>query len=224
MLELLLDPARLLAELADTFAAGGFVMPPLAVGTLLLWYVLGVRAATLDRGDVRSLPDLLAWHRERALRGEEVSVHGIVATAVARASRYMAVPHRPRARQSLHKRMDELFADLEADMNRGRALVHSVVVVAPLLGLLGTVTGMVETFDSLAEMALFSQGGGVAGGIAQALLTTQVGLVVAIPGIFADRLLQRKQRRLQAELDELKELVCNTQGAVPSLAAARRTP
>lgn len=214
MLELLLDPGLLLAELRATFEAGGFVMPPLAVGTVLLWYVLGVRAVTLDRGDLRPLAALLAFHRGEALAGRDVDVHGIVATAAARASRYMAAPHRPRARHSLMRRMDELFADLEADMHRGRSLVHSVVVTAPLLGLLGTVTGMVETFASLAEMALFSQGGGVAGGVAQALLTTQVGLVVAIPGIFADRLLARKQRRLQAELDELKELVCNAQGAL----------
>lgn len=64
-----------------------------------------------------------------------------------------------------------------------------------------------ETSDSLAEMALFSQGGGVAGGVAQALLTTQVGLVVAIPGILAERLLNRRQINLESELDELLDVV-----------------
>jgi biopolymer transport protein ExbB len=85
--------------------------------------------------------------------------------------------------------------------------VLSVVMVAPLLGLLGTVTGMIETFASLGEMKLFTQGGGVAGGIGEALLTTQMGLAVSIPGVIVGRLLDRRQAQLEDELSQLAELV-----------------
>lgn len=75
-----------------------------------------------------------------------------------------------------------------------KTLTRSCVIVAPLLGLLGTVTGMIETFVSLKDMSLHAASGGVSGGISQALLTTQMGLVVAIPGLIADRMLRARGR------------------------------
>ena len=88
-----------------------------------------------------------------------------------------------------------------------KVLVRTIVVLAPLAGLLGTVAGMIETFDSLGDRALFASSGGVAGGIAQALLTTQMGLIVAVPGLIAGRLLDRRQVRIEDDLEQLRELL-----------------
>ena len=76
-----------------------------------------------------------------------------------------------------------------------------VGVVAPLMGLLGTVIGMIETFDVI---SLFGTGNAkaMAGGISVALVTTQSGLVVAIPGLFVSGFLARRSRRLESALDE----------------------
>jgi biopolymer transport protein ExbB len=82
------------------------------------------------------------------------------------------------------------------------------VVAAPLLGLLGTVSGMIETFRSLEDMALFSQSGGIAGGISQALFTTQLGLAVAIPGLIIKGHLDKKQRAIEMELAQIKDILC----------------
>lgn len=73
--------------------------------------------------------------------------------------------------------------------------IRSVVKVAPLLGLLGTVSGMIQTFSALAEGA----GGeaSVAAGISEALLTTQLGLVIAVPGVLVSRLLDRRAEALR---------------------------
>jgi biopolymer transport protein ExbB len=75
------------------------------------------------------------------------------------------------------------------------------ISAAPLLGLLGTVTGMLATFEALASgsggeqtMAL------VAKGISEALITTETGLVVALPGVFFSYQLGRKFERYQAFL------------------------
>jgi biopolymer transport protein ExbB len=87
-------------------------------------------------------------------------------------------------------------------------VVQTVVAVAPLAGLLGTVTGMIETFNSLADAALFTQSGGIAGGISQALLTTQMGLSVAVPGLIVGRILDKRQNHLRRELEQLKDLLC----------------
>jgi biopolymer transport protein ExbB len=93
---------------------------------------------------------------------------------------------------------------LRQELQTGLAPVTAVVLTAPLLGLLGTVGGMIETFDSLATMELFSRSGGVAGGIAEALLSTQVGLVVAIPGAIVGRLMTRRAEAIADRLAEVE--------------------
>jgi biopolymer transport protein ExbB len=105
------------------------------------------------------------------------------------------------------------FYEYEKEIGKYRSLVNGIVVAAPLLGLLGTVSGMVETFDSLAEMALFSQTGGIAGGISEALFSTQMGLAVAIPGMIAGRMLTRRQAKITLELAQIKNMLCAEYGS-----------
>ena len=80
-----------------------------------------------------------------------------------------------------------------------KSQLQVLVVIAPLLGLLGTVDGMVELFDSLHGSARVREGS-VAGGISKALVTTQLGLVIGAPGLIAARLLDRRQVRRTAEV------------------------
>lgn len=118
---------------------------------------------------------------------------------VARAESAVAkLSHRSRASVST------AIAPIRQDIGRFRALVTAVVVLAPLIGLLGTVTGMIETFSSLGSGALYTQGGGIAAGISEALVSTQTGLAVAIPGALLARLLDRRQQRIEHALDALE--------------------
>lgn len=71
------------------------------------------------------------------------------------------------------------------------AWARVIVALLPLLGLLGTVTGMIESFETLS-----AAGGGLTGGISAALLTTLAGLVTALPGVFAVHRLERRTDRL----------------------------
>jgi biopolymer transport protein ExbB len=114
------------------------------------------------------------------------------------------------SRSRLKALLNERFAAIKTDMNKYRSLVRAMVAVAPLLGLLGTVDGMIETFDSLGEMALFTQSGGIAGGISRALFTTQIGLVMSIPGLLIGRMLERRQININRELDQIRDLICAT--------------
>ena len=75
-----------------------------------------------------------------------------------------------------------------------------MVAIAPLLGLLGTVIGMVEMFDPLQGTHSIDSEATVAGGISTALVTTQLGLVIAAPGLIASYMLTRQQRRRESEL------------------------
>jgi biopolymer transport protein ExbB len=100
-------------------------------------------------------------------------------------------------------RDDQLFNQLSYDKHSLENWIGAIAVtaaVAPLLGLLGTVSGMIETFKM---MTLFGSGDPevVSGGIAQALITTELGLVVAIPALVLNALLSRKVKYYYGQLE-----------------------
>ena len=188
-----------LSSLLDYVGSGGFIMWPLVIGTFVLWYAMGYRLLALKRGSARSVRVLFERYRAGAKR----KPRGLIDAAVVRGIELARNP-----RGELRRVLDDAFADVEGQLGRGRVLIASIVAVAPLAGLLGTVTGMIETFDSLADMSLFSQSGGIAGGISQALFTTQLGLSVAVPGLIIGRFLDRRQANLVRELEQLKDILC----------------
>lgn len=95
---------------------------------------------------------------------------------------------------TLERKIDEAIIKEAPIIERGLSTIKILAVIAPLLGLLGTVTGMIETFQSI---TLFGTGDAklMAGGISQALITTVLGLVVAIPLIFLHSIAANKSRR-----------------------------
>ena len=99
----------------------------------------------------------------------------------------------PARRAAAVRRTCALLAEFSAP-------IAALVAAAPLLGLLGTVGGAVELFDALHGEAAVVKGS-VASGISQALVTTQLGLIIGIPGLVAARVLGRRQVRLQAALE-----------------------
>lgn len=103
--------------------------------------------------------------------------------------------------ESLELRMGEAVLKEIPKINRFNTLLKVIAVVAPLLGLLGTVTGMIITFQAI---TLFGTGDPklMAGGISQALVTTMLGLCVAIPTVFLHSLVAGSSRRLVEVLEE----------------------
>lgn len=170
-------------------------MPPLILGAFVLWYSLAYRLLTLRRGSKRSLPTLIG----RAHAGTLMPARGAICQAVD-----IAVRTSRESDENLRRRLDDALGPITSELSRFGATVRAIVVAAPLAGLLGTVAGMIETFDGLAEMTLFSQSGGVAGGISVALVSTQTGLAVALPGLLVGRVLARKQHSLETEVERLK--------------------
>jgi biopolymer transport protein ExbB len=81
-------------------------------------------------------------------------------------------------------------------------LLSVIASISPLLGLLGTVSGMINAFGAVAQAGLGNPGL-LAGGIGQALLTTAAGLVVAIPTMVIHRLLANRVETLTSDLEDL---------------------
>ena len=103
------------------------------------------------------------------------------------------------AKNSLNQDYAKQFSkEVNIELAQYKGVINSIVLVAPLIGLLGTVMGMIETFQSLESMSLHSQSGGIAGGISQALITTQMGLIIAIPGMFFHKLLAKKETKIKS--------------------------
>ncbi|OMH33673.1 MotA/TolQ/ExbB proton channel family protein [Motiliproteus sp. MSK22-1] len=98
-------------------------------------------------------------------------------------------------------KVDEAILKELPGIERGQSFVKLLAAVAPLLGLLGTVIGMIATFQSITLFGT-SDPKLMAGGISQALMTTVLGLVVAIPLLFSHSFLVARGRRLTQILQE----------------------
>lgn len=103
--------------------------------------------------------------------------------------------------ETLQSKLDEAILQELPKLEQGQSLVNLLAAIAPLLGLLGTVVGMIETFQSI---SLFGSGDPklMASGISQALVTTVLGLVVAIPLLFCHNIISSFSRALVQLLDE----------------------
>ncbi len=86
-------------------------------------------------------------------------------------------------------------------LNHNVALIHSLVILCPLLGLLGTVTGMIEVFD---VMAISGSGNArsMASGVSKATIPTMAGMVGSLSGVFVVTWLQRKVKRRTQQMDD----------------------
>jgi len=102
---------------------------------------------------------------------------------------------------TLELKLDEVILKETAPLEKGLSTLKTMYVVAPLMGLLGTVTGMIETFQMI---TLFGTGDPktMAGGISMALVTTVLGLTVAIPLTFLHSLLYSRAQELIRILEE----------------------
>jgi biopolymer transport protein ExbB len=87
------------------------------------------------------------------------------------------------------------------DLSKGLVLLETVATVSPLLGLLGTVIGMIKVFEEISEVGV-GKGDLLAGGIAEAILTTAAGLFVAIPSLVLFNFFSSRAETLILEIEK----------------------
>ena len=102
---------------------------------------------------------------------------------------------------TLELKMAEAVFKETPELNKGLLIIKVISVVAPLMGLLGTVTGMINTFQAI---TLYGTGDPklMAGGISQALVTTVLGLTVAIPTTLLHTIVSGRSRRVSQIIQE----------------------
>lgn len=200
--------------------AGGMLLVPMALVSVGIWaYFLRSQYAlaralrdaaglerALDRGelggDIRTLAGGLAAHGSGPASVLRLAVEDVFGGASPR----------------------EAFASRERDcacaLKQDFLLLATLTAVAPLMGLLGTVLGMVETFDAVATVD-GTTGNRVAAGISRALITTQLGLVVALPGVFGLARLRRLLRDVQVVVAECRTHALRTIEPAPGRGGER---
>ncbi|MBB4659218.1 MotA/TolQ/ExbB proton channel family protein [Parvularcula dongshanensis] len=100
-----------------------------------------------------------------------------------------------------HAIRDKLISEVKESVSANLNIIKVFVAVAPLLGLLGTVTGMVEVFDVMAVTGS-SNARLMAGGISKATIPTMAGLVASLSGIVAMNILERQANRSISEVSD----------------------
>lgn len=192
----------------DIFVRGGLVMYPLLLCSLAALAVIIERAlffAALRRTEDDRARQISAFHRQMAA-GEREAAGRILdggdgpVFRVLRAGMAAADPgERARViREKCALERRRLFA--------GLAVLDTIVTAAPLLGLLGTVLGILHTFDVLGGAPVVRTMENVANGIAEALITTAAGLCVALPALVALNYFARRAETAHEILE--RELSC----------------
>ncbi|HSK09102.1 MAG TPA: MotA/TolQ/ExbB proton channel family protein [Vicinamibacterales bacterium] len=163
------------------FAKGGPLMWPLLALSILavvvmVWRWLALRDATRNAAALMSaLRDrLVARDAKGAIEACDAhpgSVASIVRAGLVRLGR---------PKDEIELGLQDASAHELMVLERGLPVLATVAMIAPLLGFLGTVTGMINSFDALAAVGL-NNPAAVASGISQALITTAAGLAIAIP-------------------------------------------
>jgi biopolymer transport protein ExbB len=160
-----------------------------------MWTLIAERLLTYRRLTRNDLDIQTAVH---AVQGEPVNHfgHGLRATLLRHFSRKRT------GEPELDKRiLAECAVTMRPMLNRNLAVIATLGSVAPLLGLLGTVSGMIATFSVISAIGT-GNARPLAGGISEALVATEAGLLVAIPGLLLSAQLSRKANRLEHHLDQ----------------------
>jgi biopolymer transport protein ExbB len=118
--------------------------------------------------------------------------------------------HRERLCPQVERVMEELAMAELPRLQRRLGILDTIITIAPLLGLLGTVTGMMGSFQVLAAREGLSQPNAITGGVAEALIATATGLAIAIVSLVAYNALTERVKEITGEIELRATQLLNT--------------
>lgn len=205
----------------DLLISGGVVLFAIVLLSVYAVYLFLVRffklaRERLDTDELMARVNAAVRDRDLDLALDACEQHGGPVARVLQA----ALLRLPYGRQAVEAAFAEASLLEEQSLTRGLRPLATIAQVAPLLGLLGTVTGMIIAFGEI-SVAGTGNPGLLAGGIGQALVTTAAGLIVAIPVLIGQNYLASRVDAILIEIDRRREeLIANVVQAV----AARKEP
>jgi len=186
----------------EIVTAGGIVMVPIILCSILAVAITLERLWTLR--EQRVVPTELTdkvwqWVENRTLSDKQILAlqqHSPLGSVLA-----AGLASRHRDRSVMVQAIEDAGRHVAHDLERYLNTLGTIAAASPLLGLLGTVTGMIRTFKAI-TVAGIGNPTAMAGGIAEALITTAAGLLVAIPALFAYRYLRGRVDALVIQMEK----------------------
>lgn len=182
--------------------SGGWLMVPILLCSIVAAAIAVERLWTLQRA--RITPKNLLAQVWGALKNNELDaqrLRDLRASSPLGQVLAAGVANAKRGRDVMKEAMEEVAGQVSHDLERYLTSLGVIASISPLLGLLGTVVGMIKVFT-----ALMLEGAGnanvLAGGISQALITTAAGLSVAIPAIMFHRFFLRRVDELMVTMEQ----------------------
>lgn len=186
----------------ELFFKGGVLMYPIALCSIIAVGIFLERMWVLRRG--RVLPrDFLIEVEDLVLRRkrpEAISLCKRDNSSIAHVIR-VGIENYGKKRDVIKEKIEEVGRREAASLERYINVVGTIAGISPLLGLLGTVSGMIKSFNIISVQGV-ADPASLAGGISEALITTAAGLVVAIPAFVIYRYLTNKADSLILEMEE----------------------
>ena len=181
--------------------SGGWLMAPILLCSVVALAIGIERGWTLHRSRVIP-PSLLAEVRRWVHDGVGDAARFSASDADSPLGQVMAAgtANARRGRSLMKEAMTEAIAAVSHDLERYLTTLGIIASISPLLGLLGTVVGMIRVFSAL-MLDGAEHPGTLAGGISEALITTAAGLIVAIPSLMLHRFFLRRVDDLVVELE-----------------------
>ena len=193
--------------------AGGPFMWPIIVCSVAAVGILLERLWTLQRK--RVLPEELIKKVSQFAEAEQISpkvIEALEKNSPLGRVLAAALANRDRGREIMMERVEDTGRHVVHELERFLNTLGTIASISPLLGLLGTVTGIIRAFN-----AVMLGGMGdprlLAGGISEALITTAGGLAVAIPSFIAYRYLRGKVERIVIDMEKIAVNFADSLGA-----------
>ena len=186
----------------EIVASGGWLMLPIILCSIAVVAICVERYWTLDAKKIapkNQLGQVWTWIQDNELDSERLkklrrsSMLGRILAAGLSNSRH--------GRDVMKDSIEEAASQVVHEMERFLGALGTIAAIAPLLGLLGTVIGMIKVFTAL-NLEGAGNAGVLAGGISEALITTAAGLTVAIPAMIAHRFYVRKVDSLVVTMEQ----------------------
>ena len=182
--------------------AGGWLMAPIVACSVVALAIIVERAWSLRQK--RVVPGHLVaqvWRQAKEGSVTEEQVRALRADSPLGRILAVGLLNRDRERQVMKEAIEEAGRAVSHELDRFLTALGTIAAITPLLGLLGTVIGMISVFTTITNLGVGNPAE-LAGGISQALITTAAGLSVAIPSLIFYRHFRGKVEALTVEMEQ----------------------
>lgn len=186
----------------ELIKSGGWLMLPIILCSIAAMAIIGERFWSLRKKKIlppELIPQIWKLHRERKL--DNNAIRSLRVSSPLGAVLAAGLANSAHGREMMRVSIEEVGRQVVHELERFLNTLGTIASIAPLLGLLGTVVGMIKVFSAIMLHGV-GDPGILAGGISEALITTAAGLTVAIPSLIFHRYFERLVEEYVLNMEE----------------------